>query len=97
MDRPQSPDRGPALIAAAIVLASLILYWGMPGSPPHYQLAATGSAVARLDTDSGEIIACDARHCTRLTEPDRAKTLKLFNGGADTARPALPAPANQTG
>jgi hypothetical protein len=65
----------------------------MPGSGPHYQVAATSTAVARLDTDSGEIIACDASHCTRLTEPDRAKTLRLFNGSAARQQPALPPPA----
>jgi hypothetical protein len=99
MDEPNQPpsrsDRGSALIAAAIVVASLILYWGMPGPAPRYQIAASGAAVMRLDTDSGEIIACDARQCTRITEPDRAKTLKLFEGGA-RPQPALPRPSNSS-
>src|SRR6478672_7385278 len=85
MDGPQSPrgqvERGRALIAAAIVAASLVIYWGMPEAP-HYQLAASGSAVVRMDTDSGEMIACDMQRCTRIMEPDRAKTIKLFDGGA---------------
>lgn len=97
MDGPQ-PPRGPVgqgspLIAAAIVAASLILYWGMPGSGPRYQLASSGAAVVRLDTDSGEMIACDLSHCARIEAPDRTKTLKLFEGGAQT-QPALPAPAS---
>ena len=99
MDGPQPPrDRpsGSALIAAAIVAASLILYWGMPGSGPRYQLAGSGSAVVRLDTDSGEMIACDASRCARIMEPDRAKTLKLFDGGSGNSRPALPPPEKRS-
>src|SRR4051794_38315609 len=98
MTAPQPPgraDRGSALIAAAIVAASLIVYWGMPGSAPHYQIAASGASVMRLDTDSGEIIACDARQCLRVTEPDRAKTLKLFTGGGKP-QPALPPSSNSS-
>lgn len=97
MNGPHQPrgqvERGRALIAAAIVAASLIFYWGMPATP-RYQLAASGSAVVRMDTDSGEMVACDMQRCTLIMEPDRAKTIRLFDGGANRSRPALPAPKN---
>ena len=100
MDGPKPPqssvERGRALIAAAIVAAALILSWAMPG-PPRYQIAASGAGVARLDTDSGELIACDMRQCARIQEPDRAKSLRLFDGGASKTQPALPPPANSFG
>lgn len=100
MDDPRQPggpiERGRALIAAAIVVASLIVYWGMPGSGPRYQIAGSGSAVVRLDTDSGEMIACDARQCTRIEEPDRAKTFRMLQGGGNKAQPALPPPQSPT-
>ena len=87
-------ERGRTLIAAAIVAASLIVYWGMPEAP-RYQIAASGTAVIRLDNDSGEMIACDVQRCTRIMAPDRAKTIKLFEGGAGKSPPALPPPQNQ--
>lgn len=78
MDRPASgperPERGPTIIAAAIIGAALILSWGMSSSEPRYQLAASGSTVVRMDTDSGELIACSQQSCARVQPPDRAKT-----------------------
>ena len=98
MDAPQRPgpsvERGRALIAAAIVAASLVLYWGMPGDGPRYQIAATSSAVVRLDTDSGEMIACGAQGCGLIQEPERAKTAKLLGLGGWNAQQALPPPAS---
>ena len=64
---------GAGLIAGAIVAAALILSWGKSNSGPRYQLAGSQSAVMRLDTDSGELIACDKQGCSRVEEPDRAK------------------------
>ena len=64
---------GSALIAGAIVAAALILSWGMSSSAPKYQLAGAGSAAVRMDTDSGELIACDKQGCVEVEEPDRAK------------------------
>jgi hypothetical protein len=66
---------GSGPIALAIVAAALILAWSGGGDEPRYQLAASGSAVYRMDTDSGEIIACTERGCARVEAPDRAKTL----------------------
>src|SRR5215208_6560431 len=68
-------NRSSVLIAAAIVGGSLILSWGMSSSQPKYQLAASGDTVVRMDTDSGELIACNQQRCARVEPPDRAKTL----------------------
>jgi hypothetical protein len=90
-------DRGPGIIAAAIVGAALILSWGMSGSESRYQLASAGDTVVRMDTDSGELIACNAQRCARVQAPDRAKTfgpLTVDIGDRDE-RKALPPPANQ--
>src|SRR3982751_4824392 len=62
---------GNGVIAASIVLAALIVSWALP-SAPRYQLAASGSAIVRMDNDSGEIIACDLQACRQIREPDRA-------------------------
>jgi hypothetical protein len=92
-------DRGMAIIAAAILGAALILSWGMPGSESRYQLASSNGIVFRMDTDSGEMIACDAQRCSRIQPPDRARTFgPLTIDVQDSAEPkALPAPANQAG
>ena len=81
-----------ALIAGAIVAASLILSWGMSGSQPHYQLAASGNAIVRMNTDSGEIIACTTGGCSRVEAPDRAKTLGAVGikmGNSNEVQPAI--------
>jgi hypothetical protein len=91
-------DRGPGIIAAAIVGAALILSWGMGRSEPRYQLASAGEAVVRMDTDSGELVACNAQRCSRVQPPDRAKTfgpLTVEIGDEDDQK-ALPPIANQT-
>lgn len=93
----QEPPRrvsGSSIIAAAIVAAALILSWDRSGSTPHYQIAGSGIGVVRLDTDSGELIACDMQRCVRVQEPDRAKTaealgLKQQPAGNDSA-PQIP-------
>jgi hypothetical protein len=68
-------DRGSAFIAAGMIGAALILSWGWSGSEPRYELASFGSGVVRMDTDSGELIACDTQRCVQVEQPDRAKTL----------------------
>ena len=81
MDQPpQPPPRlsGSALIAGAIVAAALILTWGMSGSAPKYQLAGSAGGVVRMDTDSGELIACDKQGCVEVQEPDRTKTAEAL-------------------
>ena len=84
--------QGNGVIAAAIVLAALILTWGSSSSQPRYQIAASGTEVVRLDTDSGALIACNPQGCRQIEEPDRAKTFGpltlVFSGKA-------PATANQ--
>src|SRR5215217_4623495 len=67
--------RGNGLIAAAIVVAALILNWGFSSAQPRFQLAASGNAVVRMDTDSGALLACDLQQCRQVEAPLRAKTL----------------------
>jgi hypothetical protein len=64
---------GAGLIAGALVISAAIISWGQPGQP-RYQLAASGDAIVRLDTDSGELIACNLQACRQVEQPDRAKT-----------------------
>jgi len=91
-------DRGPGIIAAAIVGAALILSWGKSNSEPRYQLASSGDAVVRMDTDSGEMIACNTQRCNRVRPPDRAKTFGPLTveigDNAEKKAPPLPAPSN---
>ena len=91
-------DRGSALIAAALLGSALIISWGMSSSGPRYQLAGSGDAVIRMDTDSGELIACNAQRCSRVEPPDRAKTfgpLTVEIGGEKDEPKKLPPPATQ--
>ena len=93
--RPPEPraDRGSMVIAAAIVGAAFILSWGMSSSQPRYQLAASGQTVVRMDTDSGELIACSQQGCSRVEPSDRAKTFgPLTVQFGSKPKPALPAP-----
>jgi hypothetical protein len=89
-------DRGPGIIAAAIVGAALILSWGMSREGPRYELASAGDAVVRMDTDSGELIACNAQRCSRVQPPDRTKTFGPLTVeiGDDAEKKAPPAPGN---
>jgi hypothetical protein len=51
-----------------------------------------------MDTDSGELIACNAQRCSRVQPPARAKTfgpLTVEIGDKDDEQKALPAPGNQ--
>ena len=66
---------GSGPIALAIVAAALILAWSGGDDEPRYQLAASGTAVYRMNTDSGEMIACTPSGCARVEAPDRSKTL----------------------
>jgi hypothetical protein len=66
---------GSGPIALAIVVAAFILSLGSDRDEPRYQLAASGTAVFRMDSDSGEMIACTERGCARVEAPDRSKTL----------------------
>ena len=91
-ETPKRLMREGALIAGAIVAASLILSWGLSGSQPRYQLAASGNAIVRMDTDSGELIACTTAGCSRVQPPDRAKTLGIVGikiGSSNEAQRAI--------
>ncbi|MFL6753181.1 MAG: hypothetical protein ACJ8FL_08185 [Sphingomicrobium sp.] len=101
MDEQRPPqaraDRGSVLIAASVIGAALILSWGLSSGAPRYQLAASGETVVRMDTDSGELIACNQQRCARVEPPDRAKMLGpfKFQFGTPAKKPALPAPGNE--
>jgi len=88
----QAANRANLLTPAAIVGAALIISWGMSSSQPRYQLAASGDTVVRMDTDSGELIACNQQRCARVEPPDRAKTFGPLTVKYESKpKPALPA------
>ncbi len=64
-----------ALLAAAIICGALILSWSSPRTSPQYQLAASGNAIVRLDTDSGALIACDLQTCHQIQGAAPKQTL----------------------
>ena len=74
----------------------MILSWGKPDSEPRYQLASSGDGVVRMDTDSGEMIACNAQRCSSVQPPARASTFGplTFEIGDNAEKKALPPPAN---
>jgi hypothetical protein len=78
-----------ALLAGAMVAAAAIISWGGTDEP-RYQLASSDSAVYRMDTDSGEVIACVPSSCRRVELPDRAKSFGPFSfsigGGKEAER-----------
>lgn len=63
-----------ALLAGAIVCGALILSWGAPTSKPHYEIASSGTAIVRLDTESGAMIECDLQACHQIQAPAPAHT-----------------------
>ena len=89
-------DRGPGIIAAAIVGAALILSWGLSSDEPRYQLASSGDGVVRMGTDSGELVACNTSGCRQIEAPDRAKSFGPLTVeiDSDKDKKALPPPAN---
>ena len=94
-NRRDDANRGSAMIAAAIVGAALIVSWGISSGEPRYQIAGAGDTLVRLDTDSGELLACNQQRCVRVEAPDRTKTLGPLKVVLDDAQKqnALPAPA----
>jgi len=92
--RPQDarPERGSAMIAAAIIGAALILSWGVSSRAPRYQLAGAGNMVVRMDVDSGELIACNVQRCARIEAPDRAKTFGPLTISMDNSNDAAALP-----
>jgi len=94
-DDDRRDHRGSAFIAAAILGAAMILSWGGPDEP-RYQLASSGDGVVRMDTDSGEMIACNAQRCSRVQPPARARSFGpvTFEIGDDAEKKAPPVPSN---
>ena len=81
------PQQGPALIAAAIVLAAFIISWGTSRSEPRFQIAGSGTGFVRLDTDSGSMLACDMQRCRQIEAPLRAKTFGPLTVAFDDPEP----------
>jgi hypothetical protein len=50
----------------------------------------------RMDTDSGEMIACNAQRCSRVQPPARSRSFGpvTFEIGDDAEKKAPPAPSN---
>ena len=94
-DGDRRDHRGSAFIAAAILGAAMILSWDGPDEP-RYQLASSGDGVVRMDTDSGEMIACNAQRCSRVQPPARARSFGpvTFEIGDDAEKKAPPVPSN---
>jgi hypothetical protein len=99
-------DNAVRKIVTAIIVAggfvALAIYFQAP--PPRYQAAVADGRVARIDTRTGTVIACDAQGCAivlrrgqRLEERsnlDRLPNQPPQNLQAPAAQaPALPAPA----
>jgi hypothetical protein len=96
MSDEENRNKGSAIIAAAIVGAAIILSWGVSSDEPRYQLASSGDGVVRMDTDSGEMIACNSQRCSRIEQASRSKTFGplTVQVGEDAEKKAPPAPAN---
>ena len=95
MERPETAApkmREGALIAAAIVVASLILSWGGVNSEPRYQIAGSGDSVVRMDTYSGEMISCNRAGCVQVQEPDRTKNFGIVGIRVENSKDKLPPP-----
>ena len=90
-------NRASAIIAAAIVGAALIVSWGMSSSEPRYQIASSGDGVVRMDSDSGEMVACNAQRCTKIQLPSRARTFGplTIEVGDDAENQPPPPPGNR--
>ena len=95
-DTPAPADRGRMLIAAAIFGGALVLSWGMSSGASRYQLAASGDTVIRMDTDSGELIACNQQRCVRVQPPARAKTFGPLTVEIDRSKEAPTLPASNS-
>ena len=84
-------------LAGRRILTGLIIAGGAIGiglyaqpGPARYQVVATDTGIARVNTSSGYVITCEGGTCFRTLRPgqDLERTPKQ-------ARPAAPAPAQQ--
>ena len=73
------------------------LPWHTRAGPWTGYRVASGDTVVRMDTDSGELIACNRQRCARVEPPDRAKTFGPLTVQFDSKpENALPAPTAET-
>ncbi len=65
---------GLATHSLAIVVAAALVGYSLPDPPrpPVYAGLVVGGKIVRLDTYTGDIIACDARRCAQLLGNGRA-------------------------
>lgn len=94
MDHNENNQRGAAMIAAAIVGAALVLSWGMGRGGARYQIASAGETIVRLDTGSGDMLACNQQRCVKVeagVSEQRFGPVGIVVDKA-TSQTALPAP-----
>jgi hypothetical protein len=107
MESPHEPIRQAALtLGASLVIAAAIVGWSLPEEPeaPKYAGYVVENKIVRLNTENGNIVACDFNRCVRVLgngkdlQPNSAPALAAPAGPAPApAQPALPAPQSRTG
>jgi hypothetical protein len=61
-------DRIAGAIFAAAVIISATIYFKPQEPQARYQVAASNSAVARLDTRTGEVVVCSGGACVIMAK-----------------------------
>ncbi len=92
-------------LASRRILTGLVIAGGAIGiglyaqpGPAKYQIVATDTGIARLNTSKGYVTTCEDGQCTRTLRPgsvDIERRRKAPEAPAPAARPALPAPSQQ--
>ncbi|HEX8215216.1 MAG TPA: hypothetical protein VF582_07085 [Allosphingosinicella sp.] len=83
-------------LGVSLVIAAAIIGWAMPDKPqaPKYEGYVVEGRIVRLNTQNGNIVACDFNRCVRVL--GNGKSLQPNSAPALAAPPAAaPAPARQ--
>jgi len=90
-------------LASRRILTGLVVAGGAIGiglyaqpGPAKYQIVATDTGIARLNTRNGYVTTCEGGRCTRTLRPgsvDIERQSKTRETPAPAPRPALPAPS----
>lgn len=90
-------------LASRRILTGLVIAGGAIGiglyaqpGPAKYQIVATDTGIARLNTRNGYVTTCEGGRCTRTLRPgsvDIERQSKAREAPAPAPRPALPAPS----
>ena len=92
-------------LAARRIMTGLIIAGGAIGlglyaqpGPPRYQVVATETGIARVNTRSGYVITCTGERCYRTLRPgqDFERTPKAPQATQQPAQQQLPAPAQSS-